>query len=141
MAESGTIQPAGLAVHIGSQIMEMDDFAEAWQKMRGLADALREAGYEVPKLDLGGGIGVNYRDGTTADLKAFGATITRIFADSPYQLAIEPGRVLVAEAGCLLARIIHVKDGVDKRFIIIDAAMNDLIRPTLYEAITALNRC
>ena len=134
MAESGTIQPAGLAVHIGSQIMAMDDFTEAWQKMRGLADALREAGYEVPKLDLGGGIGVNYNDGTTADLKTFGATITRIFADSPYQLAIEPGRVLVAEAGCLLARVIHVKEGVDKRFIIIDAAMNDLIRPTLYEA-------
>ena len=139
MAESGTITLAGLAVHIGSQIMEMDDFAEAWQKMRGLADALREAGYEVPKLDLGGGIGVNYRDGTSADLKTFAGAITRIFADSPYQLAIEPGRVLVAEAGCLLTRVIHVKnshikDGGDKRFIIIDAAMNDLIRPTLYEA-------
>ena len=134
MAESGTITLAGLAVHIGSQIMAMDDFAEAWQKMRGLADALREAGYEVPKLDLGGGIGVNYNDGTTADIKAFAGAITQIFADSPYQLAIEPGRVLVAEAGCLLARIIHVKEGVDKRFIIIDAAMNDLIRPTLYEA-------
>ena len=134
MAESGIIQPAGLAVHIGSQIMEMDDFAEAWQKMRGLADALREAGYDVPKLDLGGGIGINYHDGTPADLKTFAGAITRIFADSPYQLAIEPGRVLVAEAGCLLARVIHTKNGVDKRFIIIDAAMNDLIRPTLYEA-------
>ena len=134
MAESGVITLAGLAVHIGSQIMEMDDFTEAWQKMRGLADALREAGYEVPKLDLGGGIGVNYHDGTTADLKTFAGAITQIFADSPYQLAIEPGRVLVAEAGCLLARIIHVKEGVNKRFIIIDAAMNDLIRPTLYEA-------
>lgn len=134
MAESGAITPAGLAVHIGSQIMEMDDFTEAWQKMRALADALQEAGYAVPKLDLGGGIGVNYRDGTTADLKAFAGAITQVFADSPYQLAIEPGRILVAEAGCLLARVIHVKDGVDKRFIIIDAAMNDLMRPTLYEA-------
>ena len=134
MAESGVITQAGLAVHIGSQIMEMDDFTEAWQKMRGLADALREARYEVPKLDLGGGIGVNYRDGTTADLKTFAGAITQIFADSPYQLAIEPGRVLVAEAGCLLARVIHIKDGGNKRFIIIDAAMNDLIRPTLYEA-------
>ena len=134
MAESDVINPAGLAVHIGSQIMQMDDFAEAWQKMRGLADALREAGYDVPKLDLGGGIGVNYDDGTPADLKAFGAMIARIFANSHYQLAIEPGRVLVAEAGCLLTRVIHVKAGADKRFIIIDAAMNDLMRPTLYEA-------
>ena len=134
MAESGTITPAGLAVHIGSQIMAMDDFAESWQKMRRLADALREAGYEVPKLDLGGGIGVNYRDGTPADLNAFAGAITRVFADSPYQLAIEPGRVLVAEAGCLLTRVIHIKNGGNKRFIIIDAAMNDLMRPTLYEA-------
>jgi diaminopimelate decarboxylase len=88
----------------------------------------------VPSLDLGGGIGVDYSDGSTADLAAFADTVETVFGGSDYHLAIEPGRLLVAEAGCLLTRVIYVKDGEDKRFIIVDGAMNDLIRPTLYES-------
>ncbi len=134
MTDSQVIRPSGLAVHIGSQIMDHSAFAAAWQYMRRLADHLKSQGYPVPSLDLGGGIGVDYRDGSTADLAAFADTVAAVFEDSDYHLAIEPGRLLVAEAGCLLTRVIYVKDGEDKRFIIVDGAMNDLIRPTLYES-------
>lgn len=134
MTDSQVIRASGLAVHIGSQIMNLNAFATAWQYMRDLADRLRSQGYLVPSLDLGGGIGVDYSDGSTADLAAFADTVETVFGGSDYHLAIEPGRLLVAEAGCLLTRVIYVKDGEDKRFIIVDGAMNDLIRPTLYES-------
>jgi len=134
MTDSQVIRASGLAVHIGSQIMNLNAFATAWQYMRDLADRLRAQGYLVPSLDLGGGIGVDYSDGSTADLAAFADTVETVFGGSDYHLAIEPGRLLVAEAGCLLTRVIYVKDGEDKRFIIVDGAMNDLIRPTLYES-------
>lgn len=134
MAECGAINPAGLAVHIGSQIMDCDGFIAAWKYMRELADELINAGYEVPKLDLGGGIGIDYITGQTADLNAFGDAINHVFGNTSYHLAIEPGRSLVAEAGCLISRVINVKTTDEKRFVVVDGAMNDLIRPTLYEA-------
>ena len=134
MTDSQVIHPSGLAVHIGSQIMDHGAFATAWQYMRDLADHLKSQDYPVPCLDLGGGIGVDYTNGSTADLTAFANTVETVFGDSDYHLAIEPGRLLVAEAGCLLTQVIYVKDGEDKRFIIVDGAMNDLIRPTLYES-------
>ena len=134
MIDSQVIRPSGLAVHIGSQIMDFSSFAAAWQYMRDLADHLKTIGCPVPNLDLGGGIGVDYSDGSTADLVEFAAIVKGIFGTSDYHLAIEPGRLLVAEAGCLLTRVINVKSGKYKRFIGVDGAMNDLIRPTLYES-------
>jgi diaminopimelate decarboxylase len=128
------IRPAGLAVHIGSQILDLDPFARAYTALLDFGNALRGEGLPVPTLDLGGGIGVDYETGTATDFTAYGALVSRIFADSGFQLGFEPGRSIVANNGALLTRVIYLKDGDNKRFVIVDAAMNDLLRPTLYEA-------
>ena len=134
MAADPHIRPAGLAVHIGSQILELDPFERAYSALLSFGTALRDEGLEVPVLDLGGGIGVDYQDGTPTDFTAYGELVSRLFADSGFQLGFEPGRSIVANNGVLLTRVIYVKDGDNKRFTIVDAAMNDLLRPTLYEA-------
>ena len=134
MAADPHIRPAGLAVHIGSQILELDPFERAYSALLSFGTALRDEGLEVPVLDLGGGIGVDYQDGTPNDFTAYGELVSRLFADSGFQLGFEPGRSIVANNGVLLTRVIYVKDGDNKRFAIVDAAMNDLLRPTLYEA-------
>ena len=134
MAADPHIRPAGLAVHIGSQILELDPFERAYSALLSFGTALREEGLEVPVLDLGGGIGVDYQDGTPTDFTTYGELVSRLFADSGFQLGFEPGRSIVANNGVLLTRVIYVKDGDNKRFAIVDAAMNDLLRPTLYEA-------
>ncbi|MEK9935217.1 MAG: diaminopimelate decarboxylase [Rhodobiaceae bacterium] len=132
------IRPAGLAVHIGSQILDLDPFARAYSALLDFGSALRDEGLPVPTLDLGGGIGVDYEAGTATDFTAYGALVSRIFADSGFQLGFEPGRSIVANNGALLTRVIYLKDGDNKRFVIVDAAMNDLLRPTLYEAYHAV---
>ena len=134
MAADPHIRPAGLAVHIGSQILELDPFERAYSALLSFGTALLDEGLEVPVLDLGGGIGVDYQDGTPTDFTAYGELVSRLFADSGFQLGFEPGRSIVANNGVLLTRVIYVKDGDNKRFAIVDAAMNDLLRPTLYEA-------
>ena len=134
MAADPHIRPAGLAVHIGSQIMELDPFERAYSALLSFGTALRDEGLEVPVLDLGGGIGVDYQDGMPTDFTAYGELISRLFAGSGFRLGFEPGRSIVANNGVLLTRVIYVKDGDNKRFVIVDAAMNDLLRPTLYEA-------
>ena len=134
MAADPHIRSAGLAVHIGSQILELDPFERAYSALLSFGTALRDEGLEVPVLDLGGGIGVDYQDGTPTDFTAYGELVSRLFADSGFQLGFEPGRSIVANNGVLLTRVIYVKDGDNKRFAIVDAAMNDLLRPTLYEA-------
>ena len=134
MAADAHIRPAGLAVHIGSQIMELDPFERAYSALLSFGTALREERLEVPVLDLGGGIGVDYQHGTPTDFTAYGELVSRLFADSGFRLGFEPGRSIVANNGVLLTRVIYVKDGDNKRFVIVDAAMNDLLRPTLYEA-------
>lgn len=134
MAADPHIRPAGLAVHIGSQILELDPFERAYSALLSFGTALRDEGLEVPVLDLGGGIGVDYQDGTPTDFTAYGELVSRLFADSGFRLGFEPGRSIVANNGVLLTRVIYVKDRDNKRFAIVDAAMNDLLRPTLYEA-------
>ena len=134
MAADPHIRPAGLAVHIGSQILELDPFERAYSALLSFGTALRDEGLEVPVLDLGGGIGVDYQDGTPTDFTAYGELVSRLFAVSGFRLGFEPGRSIVANNGVLLTRVIYVKDGDNKRFAIVDAAMNDLLRPTLYEA-------
>ena len=134
MAADPHIRPAGLAVHIGSQILELDPFERAYSALLSFGTALRDEGLEVPVLDLGGGIGVDYQDGTPTDFTAYGELVSRLFAGSGFRLGFEPGRSIVANNGVLLTRVIYVKDGDNKRFAIVDAAMNDLLRPTLYEA-------
>ena len=134
MAADPHIRPAGLAVHIGSQILELDPFERAYSALLSFGTALRDEGLEVPVLDLGGGIGVDYQDGTPTDFTDYGELVSRLFVGSGFRLGFEPGRSIVANNGVLLTRVIYVKDGDNKRFAIVDAAMNDLLRPTLYEA-------
>ena len=134
MAESGVITPAGLAVHIGSQIMTLEPFENAWHNLMDLAEALRQSGLDVPGLDLGGGLGVDYATGKPADVAGFGALVTRMFGNRKFSLGFEPGRWITAEAGALLTKVIYTKEAPSKQFVIVDGAMNDLIRPTLYEA-------
>ena len=134
MAADPHLRPAGLAVHIGSQIIELDPFERAYSALLSFGTALRDEGLEVPVLDLGGGIGVDYQDDTPTDFTAYGELVSRLFAGSGFRLGFEPGRSIVANNGVLLTRVIYVKDGDNKRFAIVDAAMNDLLRPTLYEA-------
>ena len=126
--------PRGLAVHIGSQLRKLEPFERAYQELLALADMLRAEGLDVPMLDLGGGLGVDYEGDTTPDFEGYGQMVTRIFANRAYKLGFEPGRSIAADNGVFLTRTLYVKRGEDKRFIIVDGAMNDLIRPTLYEA-------
>ena len=134
IAESSVIAAGGLAVHIGSQIMETGPFEDAWLVMRTLADELIASGFDVPVLDLGGGLGVDYATGEHADAAALGRVVSNLFGNRSYQVGFEPGRYLTAHAGVLLTEVIYTKPAQGKVFMIVDGAMNDLIRPTLYEA-------
>ena len=134
MAADPHIRPAGLAVHIGSQIRDLDPFERAYAALLDFGTSLRGDGLPVPTLDLGGGIGVDYDTGAATDFTDYGQLVGRLFADSGFRLGFEPGRAIVANNGVLLTRVLYVKQGDNKRFVIVDAAMNDLLRPTLYEA-------
>jgi diaminopimelate decarboxylase len=123
-----------LSVHIGSQLVAIDPFRTAFARLAALARALNATGPKLKRLDFGGGVGVVYRDETPPDLGAYADAIRDAVAGLDVGIVLEPGRNLVAEAGVLLARVIRIKRGVAKRFAVVDAAMNDLIRPTLYEA-------
>ncbi|MEC8109187.1 MAG: diaminopimelate decarboxylase, partial [Pseudomonadota bacterium] len=128
------IKPMGLAVHIGSQICDLAPFEQAYSALLNVANGLRASGLDVPCLDLGGGVGVDYKQATDVDFGAYGALVTRLFKDSGFALSFEPGRAIAANNGALLTTVIYVKHGDNKRFVIVDAAMNDFIRPTLYDA-------
>ena len=128
------LRPCGLAVHIGSQLTNLAPFETAYQALLDLADRLRADGCSVPQLDLGGGLGVDYNCEIAPDFAAYGAMVSRIFANRGYNLGFEPGRCIAADQGILVVRTLYLKEGADKTFVIVDGAMNDLIRPTLYEA-------
>jgi diaminopimelate decarboxylase len=128
------LRPVGLAVHIGSQITDLAPLEAAFRRMVSLALELRKAGLSVDRLDFGGGLGVRYHAEPTVGVEDYGALIRRLTHNHGFQLACEPGRLLVANSGILLTRVIYVKPGATRRFVILDAAMNDLIRPALYEA-------
>lgn len=128
------LKPVGLAVHIGSQLTDLVPFEAAFQRLVDLALELRGGGLAVERLDLGGGLGVRYRAEVPPPVEDYAALVRRLTHNLGFRLSFEPGRSLVANAGILLSRVIYVKPGVTRRFIIQDAAMNDLIRPALYEA-------
>ena len=134
MVEDPHISPAGLAVHIGSQICDLAPFERAYSALLALALELRDAGWPVPSLDLGGGVGIDYDTAGPTDFTEYGLLVQRLFADKGFDLGFEPGRSIIANNGALVTRVIYVKQGDEKRFIIVDAAMNDLLRPTLYDA-------
>jgi diaminopimelate decarboxylase len=131
------IEVAGVHMHIGSQITDLRPFRDAFTLMRDLAVELRGAGHRIGHLDIGGGLGVPYQS-TGNDIlpspDAYAALVRETLGGLGLKVVLEPGRVIVANAGVLVSRVIYAKPGRDKTFTVVDAAMNDLIRPTLYEA-------
>ncbi|HEX5599271.1 MAG: diaminopimelate decarboxylase [Pseudomonadota bacterium] len=130
------IKIAGIHMHIGSQITDLMPFRDAFRLMRELVIDLRREGYELEHLDIGGGLGVPYRG--TNDLPPhpdeYAALVKAALGDLGLKIILEPGRMIAGNAGVLVSRVIYSKVGAAKTFAIVDAAMNDLIRPTLYEA-------
>jgi diaminopimelate decarboxylase len=128
------IEPIGLALHIGSQILSPAPYSAAYAKAAMLVRRLREAGQSVSVLDLGGGLGIGYRDEPGISLAAFANAVRQQVAGLDVKLLLEPGRYLVGPAGLLLASVTLEKRSQAKRFVVLDAAMNDLLRPALYES-------
>jgi diaminopimelate decarboxylase len=128
------IEPVGLAVHIGSQLTDLEPYRRAFERVAELVLELRALGFSVGRLDLGGGIGVRYHAERPLELLSYANLVRDIFGSLGLALAFEPGRVLTAAAGLLVSQVLYVKEGSTRRFVIVDAAMNDLIRPALYDA-------
>lgn len=128
------VRLTSLAMHIGSQLMYLDPYQAAYTRMAEMTCILRGEGHVIDHLDLGGGIGVDYGQGNAPDLNEYAEIIKNTVGGLGCRLSIEPGRSLVGDAGILVTRVIYVKVGAERRFVIVDGAMNDLIRPTLYEA-------
>jgi len=128
------LKVAGVAMHIGSQLTSLDPYRGSIARVRELIGALREDGHRIERFDIGGGLGIVYRDETPPSVADFMATVRRETDGLDCELTFEPGRRVVGEAGILVGEVILVKPGAAKTFVIVDAAMNDLIRPTLYEA-------
>ena len=130
------IEIVGVDVHIGSQITELEPFELAFKRVGELVRELRAARHTISRLDLGGGLGLPYENNTEPppDPAAYGAMVTRVTRDFGCRLSFEPGRLIAANAGALVSEVIYVKRGDAKNFLIIDAGMNDLIRPALYDS-------
>ncbi len=129
-----SIEILGIDCHIGSQITDVAPFGDALDKVLELVDELAKDGISLHHIDLGGGIGIRYKDEAPIALSEYAATLNARLVGRNYQMIFEPGRSLVGNAGLLLTRVEYIKQGGDRRFAIVDAAMNDLIRPALYEA-------
>ncbi len=130
------IQVIGIDVHIGSQLTELEPFAQAFQKIADLTLHLRSQGHTISRLDLGGGLGIPYTNSNDAPpLPAdYGALIKRTLGHLNCEIEIEPGRLISGNSGILVSRVIYAKHGEDRDFLILDAAMNDLVRPSMYGA-------
>jgi diaminopimelate decarboxylase len=127
------IEPVGLAVHIGSQIVDLAPSRAAFRRVAELVVALRDEGFTVRHVDLGGGLTIPYGDEVPATPGAYAATVREVFGALDLALAFEPGRFLVGDGGILVASVICVKEG-GRRIVVVDAAMNDLVRPAMYKA-------
>ena len=132
------IEPVGLAVHIGSQLTTLGPFQQAFSRVGLMVKTLRDAGLTVSRLDLGGGLGIVYDGEEPPEPAAYAALVANTVGKLNVELTFEPGRVLVGNAGILVASVVQTKETKTKRFVVVDAAMNDLIRPTLYDAYHAV---
>jgi diaminopimelate decarboxylase len=139
--KSKWLDAAGVSVHIGSQIRAVEPFAAALKRVAGLVGELRKDGHDIRYVDAGGGLGIDYNDSPAASkfdparkVGEYAAALGKVSATLDAHLLLEPGRFLVAQAGALLTRVLVVKKNGAKTFVITDAAMNDLIRPALYQA-------
>jgi diaminopimelate decarboxylase len=132
-AAHGSLEPVGVASHIGSQITSLEPYRAAFARMIDLVQTLRADGIAISVLDVGGGLGVAYAN-EVPEIGDYAAIARDAGRAAGCRLVLEPGRRIVAEAGVLLTKVLFVKEGTAKTFVIVDAAMNDLIRPTLYDA-------
>jgi len=131
-----SLQIVGVDMHIGSQITELSPFEAAFARVADLVKVLRADGHSIKRIDLGGGLGVPYAptDPEPPAPELYGAAVSRAVADLGCDLTLEPGRLIAANAGVLVSRVTYVKEGEAKKFLILDAGMNDLIRPAMYDA-------
>ncbi len=128
------LRVTGMDCHIGSQLTELSPFIAAAEKVLALADTLAREGIRLEHLDLGGGLGIRYRDETPPSIADYAAALIGALRGRSEKILVEPGRVLVGNAGVLLTKVEYLKHGEEKHFAIVDAAMNDLMRPALYDA-------
>ena len=130
------LKVVGIDVHIGSQLTDLEPFRMAYRKVAELAQALREDGHEITRLDLGGGLGIPYTRSNEAPPlpMELGQVIREEVGHLGCEIEIEPGRLIAGNAGVLVSEVIYVKEGEDRKFLILDAAMNDLVRPSMYDA-------
>jgi diaminopimelate decarboxylase len=132
------LEIVGVDCHIGSQLTSLSPFVDAWARIRKLVGDLRQRGHRIRYVDLGGGLGITYGDERPPSPADYGTAIADTARDLDVTILVEPGRSLVGNAGVLLTRVLYLKAGPIKRFVVVDAAMNDLIRPALYEAFHAI---
>ena len=122
------------AVHIGSQITTLEPYEKAYRRLLDMVEILEQDGHQIDIIDLGGGLGIPYGKETPPSPAEYGEVVKRVFGGCGKKLGFEPGRVIVGNAGIVVSSLVYNKTGGERRFVIIDAAMNDLIRPTLYDA-------
>ena len=132
------VEVIGISCHIGSQVTEVAPFVDALHRIKELITALETFGISISYLDIGGGLGITYDRESPPHPNEYGRAISKALGDSPFTLILEPGRVIVGNAGILITRVLYTKDGESKDFVIVDAAMNDLVRPSLYNAYHAI---
>lgn len=135
-AKMDGIDIKGVDTHIGSQLTSLEPFSQAFEKIKTLALQLRNDGHQIDRIDLGGGLGIPYaQSNENPPLPMdYGAMVTEKFGDMGVEIGIEPGRMIMGNSGILLSSVIYLKRAVDRNFLIIDAAMNDLLRPAMYDA-------
>lgn len=129
------IRIQGVSVHIGSQLLDLNPFRHAFERVRAFVEGLREAGIAVETIDLGGGFGIRYKDAdATPELEEYAGIVKETIGDLGCRLILEPGRVIAGNAGILVSQVTYIKQGTNRQFLIIDAGMNDLVRPAMYGA-------
>lgn len=133
------INVIGIDCHIGSQITQVQPFEDALKSIKSLINRLSDLGVEIRYLDIGGGLGITYKDESPPGLNDYAKVIIKSLEGMQLQLILEPGRVIVGNAGILVTRVLYRKQGKDKKFIVVDAGMNDLVRPSLYNAFHAID--
>ncbi len=129
-----SITISGIDFHIGSQITELSPFADALARALELVDKLSDLDINLSHIDLGGGIGITYKDETPMTIDEYASCVVQMMAGRSQRLILEPGRVITGNAGVLLSRVVTIKQNEDRQFAVVDAAMNDLIRPALYQS-------
>jgi diaminopimelate decarboxylase len=131
-SQSPNLKVIGIDCHLGSQIIEAEPFMEGLRKLKSLVEDLRNEGMKIQYLDLGGGLGITYEDEEPPDPVEYASTILEEIKGFGCTLILEPGRVIVGNAGVLVSRVLYTKENEEKRFVIVDAGMNDLVRPSYY---------